>query len=305
MQTISGTGALRVGAEFLARYLPEKFQRIIYISDPSYVNHVPVFRNAGFEVKYYRYYDTKKKALDFQGMCSDLQNLPNSSVILMHACAHNPTGTDPSLEQWRTLSQIFKYKQHVPFFDAAYLAFSSGSAGRDAASFRMFVAEGLTPLVAQSYAKNFGLYGQRIGALNVVTNSAAETKTVLSNLNQVIRPMYSNPPAHGARIVSLVFNTPELNELWQKEVAEMANRLKWCRDTLVKHLEALGSRHSWRHISDQIGMFAYSGLTQPQVERLRTLHVYMNLDGRMSISGINSKNVEYLAKAIHEATKND
>jgi len=221
---------------------------------------------------------------------------------LLHACAHNPTGIDPSFQQWKQISAQIAERELVCFFDCAYQGFASGDPDHDSEAFRYFVSKGHQILLAQSYSKNFGLYGQRVGALNLITQSSSETKIVLSQLNQVIRPMYSNPPLHGARIVSTVFSQQDLYQQWRKDVKTMADRIIGCRKRLVQRLGELGSKHNWSHISNQIGMFAYSGLTPKQVQDLRSKHVYMNLDGRMSITGINSKNVDYLAEAIHSVT---
>eukprot|EP01089_Gocevia_fonbrunei_P020562 TRINITY_DN7699_c0_g1_i2.p1 TRINITY_DN7699_c0_g1~~TRINITY_DN7699_c0_g1_i2.p1 ORF type:complete len:352 (-),score=48.11 TRINITY_DN7699_c0_g1_i2:15-1070(-) len=309
VQSISGTGALRVGAEFLARFLPPEnpslqIPRTIYLPNPTYVNHNPIFYNNSFQLKSYRYYNPKTNGLDFEGLLADVKSAPDRSVFLFHACAHNPTGVDPTQEQWKILSDTIKPKKHVIFFDSAYQGFASGDPHNDAFSFRLFAAEGHDILVAQSYAKNFGLYGQRVGALNIVTQNEGETKAVMSQLNQVIRPMYSNPPQFGARIVSTVFEDPELTEQWKKDVKTMADRIIGMRRQLVEELKRLGSTRNWSHITNQIGMFAFSGLSENEVLKLRDLHVYMNMDGRMSITGINSGNVEYLANSMHEATKN-
>jgi len=235
-------------------------------------------------------------------MLEAIKNAPPMSIILLHACAHNPTGIDPTLEQWKEISAVIKGKNLTVFFDSAYQGFASGDPDKDAAPFRYFVKEGHQVLVAQSYAKNFGLYGQRIGALNVLTNNSKETEAVMSQLNQVIRPMYSNPPLHGARIVSTVFGDEALNAQWRKDVKVMADRIIGARQALVDNLKGLGSKRTWNHITNQIGMFAYSGLSEKEVRALRELHVFMNLDGRMSISGINSGNVKYLAESMHKVT---
>jgi len=303
VQSLSGTGALRIGAEFLKKYRPAGSPNILYLPDPSYVNHLAVFGAAvGFELKYYPYYDITTNSLNLKGMLEAIKNAPPMSIILLHACAHNPTGIDPTLEQWKEISEVIKGKNLTVFFDSAYQGFASGDPDKDAAPFRYFVKEGHQILVAQSYAKNFGLYGQRIGALNVVTNNSKETEAVMSQLNQVIRPMYSNPPLHGARIVSTVFGDEALNAQWRKDVKVMADRIIGARQSLVDNLKGLGSKRSWNHITNQIGMFAYSGLSEKEVRLLRELHVFMNLDGRMSISGINSGNVKYLAESMHKVT---
>jgi len=302
VQTISGTGALRVGAEFLYRFLPRSHARRVLVPNPTYVNHYPIFLLNKFEVEHYRYFDNATLGLDFDGMMDDLKVAPDNTVILLHACAHNPTGVDPNMKQWRKIAEVCKAKGHIAFFDSAYQGYCSGDPEADASAFRYFAAQGVGCLVAQSYAKNFGLYGQRVGALNIVSANERETGVLMSQLNQVIRPMYSNPPTYGARIVATIMDDPELLEMWKGDVKMMADRIKAMRAALVDALEAAGSKRDWSHITKQNGMFAYSGLSEKEVLRLRDTHVYMNLDGRMSISGINSGNVEYLAQAMHKAT---
>jgi len=215
VQAISGTGALRVGAEFLNRFMDPTHPRLVFIPDPSYVNHTPIFANSGFEIQSYSYYNPKTNGLDLNGLLEDAHNAPDRSVFLLHACAHNPTGIDPTFEQWKELSPILLKKNIVCFFDTAYQGFASGSPDKDGAAFRYFAEKGHEILVAQSYSKNFGLYGQRVGALNIITQNKNQTEIVMSQLNQVIRPMYSNPPLHGARIVSTVFGDEKLNEQWK------------------------------------------------------------------------------------------
>jgi len=301
VQTISGTGGLRVGAELLGKH-GFNVSGYVYLPDPSYVNHIPIFQNAHFKVRYYRYYNTKTNRLDIPGFLDDILTAPARSVFLLHASGHNPTGLDPTLEEWKKLSEALMEQNAVCYFDSAYQGFASGNPEADSAAYRHFLAVGHPILLAQSYSKNFGLYGQRVGALNVVTTNSKETKTVLSQLNQVIRPMYSNPPLHGARIVATVFNTPEIYSQWKADIKTMTDRMKSVRESLVNTLYELGSKRDWSHITTQKGMFAYSGLTKGQVQALRNLHVYMNFDGRMSISGVNTKNVDYLAEAIHKVT---
>jgi len=302
VQTISGTGGLRVGAELLGKS-GFNVSGFVYLPDPSYVNHIPIFQNANFKIRYYRYYNTKTNRLDISGFLDDILTAPARSVFLLHASGHNPTGYDPTFDEWKKISDALMEQNAICFFDSAYQGFASGDPEADSAAYRHFLAEGHPILLAQSYSKNFGLYGQRVGALNVVTSTSKETKVVLSQLNQVIRPMYSNPPLHGARIVSTVFNTPEIYQQWKNDIKTMTDRMKLVRQSLVDTLYELGSKRDWSHITTQKGMFAYSGLTKPQVQALRDLHVYMNFDGRMSISGVNTKNVHYLAEAIHKVTK--
>ncbi|KAJ6880211.1 hypothetical protein NC652_033529 [Populus alba x Populus x berolinensis] len=233
----------------------------------------------------------------------DIKNAPNGSFFLLHACAHNPTGVDPSEEQWREISHQFKVKGHFAFFDMAYQGFASGDPDRDAKSIRIFLQDGHHIGISQSYAKNMGLYGQRVGCLSVLCEDAKQAVAVKSQLQQLARPMYSNPPVHGALVVSTILGDPELKKLWLKEVKVMADRIIGMRSALRENLEKLGSPLSWKHITDQIGMFCYSGMTPEQVDRLtKEFHIYMTRNGRISMAGITTGNVGYLATAINEVT---
>lgn len=301
VQSISGTGALRLGAEFLKRFVPEGTK--VFFPNPTWLNHLPIFQHAGFETTYYRYFDKNTNGFDFEGCLADIRAAPEKSVVLLHACAHNPTGVDPEMEQWKEISKACKERNHIVFFDNAYQGFASGDPVRDAQSFRYFIEEGHKPIVTQSYAKNFGLYGERIGALNVVCDNAKEAEAVDSQLKVIVRAMYSNPPIYGARLVSTVFGDAGLKKQWEQDVQTMAGRIKGNRQAIVDELKKNGSTRDWSHITSQIGMFAYSGLTPEQVDELREKHhVYMTRDGRISISGINSSNIDYLAKAMHDVT---
>jgi aspartate aminotransferase, mitochondrial len=251
----------------------------------------------------YRYLDPTTNSLDLAGMVEDLKMAPDRSIVILHACAHNPTGIDPRPSEWNQISQAIAEKDHLVFFDMAYQGFASGDCNADAYAVRRFVQDGHDVMVAQSYAKNMGLYGERIGALSVVCKDGEQKEHVLSQLKILIRPMCSNPPIHGARIVASVLGDPELHQLWLREVKMMADRIIGMRKKLRDELIARGSRQEWRHITDQIGMFCYTGLKPDQVERLtREFHIYLTRDGRISIAGINSGNVEYLANAIHSVT---
>jgi len=301
VQTLSGTGALRVAADFIAKFKPGV---PVYVPNPTWANHHPIFGDAGVKVQQYAYYDPANCGLNFSGMLNDIKNAPNGSVILLHACAHNPTGVDPTKEQWQELSKVIKEKEHFPLFDSAYQGFASGDTDKDAFPIRLFAKEGHNLAACQSFAKNFGLYGERIGALNFVTNSTTEAQALESQLKIVIRPMYSNPPVHGARIVSLILSDPDLTAQWKGEVKTMADRIITMRKKLVDGLSENGSTKDWNHIIKQIGMFCYSGLTPEQVDRLASeYHIYMTRNGRISMAGVSSKNVGYLAKAIHEVSK--
>jgi aspartate aminotransferase len=300
VQTISGTGALRVAGQFLKRFLPNTD---IYLPEPTWGNHKPIFKDSGFGLKPYKYYDGKG-GLDFAGLQKDLEAAPNNSIILLHTCAHNPTGVDPTPEQWKELSKLFKKKGHFPFFDAAYQGFASGDPVKDALPIRYFLDDGHQLLVCQSFAKNFGLYGERVGALHIVSGSEEEAKRITSQVLIVIRPMYSNPPIYGSRVISEILNDKELSKEWSREVKVMADRIISMRVQLVSNLKALGSKQDWSHITNQIGMFCFTGLNPTQVGTLRDKwHVYMTGDGRISMAGVFSDKVKYLAEAIHDVTK--
>ena len=300
VQALSGTGGLRVFGEMIRRH----GQKHIYVPNPTWGNHIPIFQNSGLEVRKYRYYDASNSSLDFDGMIKDIQEIPAGSCVLLHACAHNPTGMDPTLEQWKQLSELFKKRQLFPFFDAAYQGFASGDAHIDAASLRMFVDDGHLLGTIQSFSKNFGLYGHRVGTLSVVGGSAEEAARVVSQMKMVIRPMYSNPPRHGARLVSTILDDPKLKSDFYEQCKGMADRINTMRTKLRDELEAVGSTHNWDHIVKQIGMFAYSGLNKEQVMEMRANHhLYCTADGRISMAGVTTGNVEYIANAIHDVSK--
>ncbi|XP_048402914.1 aspartate aminotransferase, mitochondrial isoform X1 [Stegostoma tigrinum] len=302
VQSISGTGSLRIGASFLQRFY--KNSREIYLPKPSWGNHTPIFRDAGMEVKSYCYYDPKNCGFDAAGALEDISKIPEQAVILFHACAHNPTGVDPKTEQWKELAAAVKKRNLLPFFDMAYQGFASGDADRDAWAVRYFLDQGINIILSQSYAKNMGLYGERVGGFTVICSDPDEAKRVESQLKILIRPMYSNPPINGARIATAIMNTPELRKEWLEEVKGMANRIISMREQLVSNLKKEGSIHNWQHVTDQIGMFCFSGLKPEQVERLtKEFSIYMTKDGRISMAGVSSGNVEYLAHAMHQVSK--
>ncbi|KAH8697715.1 putative aspartate aminotransferase [Talaromyces proteolyticus] len=300
-QSVSGTGALRIGGAFLERFYPHA--KKIYLPTPTWANHNAVFKDSGLEVEKYRYYNKDTIGLDFDGLVEDLKAAPSNSIILLHACAHNPTGVDPTQEQWRQISDVVKEKGHFAFFDMAYQGFASGDADKDAFAPRYFVEQGHNIALCQSFAKNMGLYGERVGAFSLVCASAEEKKRVDSQIKILIRPLYSNPPVHGARIASTILNDAELNKQWLGEVKGMADRIIEMRALLKKNLEDLGSKHDWSHITNQIGMFAYTGLKPEQMDVLAKEHsVYATKDGRISVAGITSGNVKRLAESIFKVT---
>jgi len=298
-QCLSGTGSLRVGAEFLAKHYS---QRIIYIPVPTWGNHPKIFTLGGLSVKTYRYYDPRTRGLDYQGMLEDLQAAPPGAIVLLHACAHNPTGVDPTQDQWVGIRQLVRSKGLLPFFDSAYQGFASGSLDADAYSVRLFVGDGGECFIAQSYAKNMGLYGERVGALSIVCRSATVATRVESQLKLVIRPMYSSPPIHGALIVATILSDRNLNYNWTVELKNMADRIISMRHQLYDALKARGTPGDWSHIIKQIGMFTFTGLDKDQVAFMTAeYHIYLTSDGRISMAGLSSKTVPHLADAIHAA----
>jgi len=303
VQCLSGTGSLRAGAEFLANVVGLK---TVYVSDPTWGNHNLVFKNAGFQsLNKYRYWDTANRQIDFEGLVADLENAPERAVILLHGCAHNPTGMDPTKEQWHKIAEIVKRRNLFTFFDIAYQGFASGDPDADAYAIRYFVDQGLEMLVAQSFAKNFGLYNERVGNLALVVSDSKTLPAIRSQLSLIIRGNWSNPPAHGARIVHLVLTDPELRKQWFDAIQVMSSRIREMRAALRENLEKLGTPGKWDHITQQIGMFSYTGLNPQQVDNLVKQHkVFLLKDGRISISGLNTKNVEYVAKAIDETVRN-
>lgn len=302
VQAISGTGALSLGATFLEKFF--KGNKEVYLPTPSWGNHTPIFKQAGLAVKQYRYYDPKTCGFDHVGALQDLAKIPQQSIVLLHACAHNPTGVDPKPEHWTEISKVIKNRNSFVFFDMAYQGFASGDTDRDAQAVRQFVQDGHKMVLAQSFAKNMGLYGERVGAFTVVCSNKEEAKAVESQLKIIIRPMYSNPPVHGARLASAILNTPELNQEWLQDVKGMANRIIKMREMLAHNLQKEGSMRDWKHITEQIGMFCFTGLNAAQVERLtKDFSIYLTKDGRISMAGVTSKNNAYLAHAMHEVTK--
>ncbi|KAI6777966.1 Aspartate aminotransferase-like protein [Emericellopsis cladophorae] len=302
IQTISGTGAVHLGALFLAKFF--KGNRTVYVSNPTWANHHQIFSNVGIPTKQYPYFDKKTKGLDFEGMKNAIKDAPERSIILLHPCAHNPTGVDPTLDQWKELAEVIRSKNHFPFFDSAYQGFASGNLARDAASVRYFVEQGFELLIAQSFAKNFGLYGERAGCFHAVTAPGPDAQTTISRIASQLailqRSEISNPPLYGARIVSLVLNDAKLFAEWEDNLTTMSGRIMDMRNSLRAKLEELGTPGTWNHITDQIGMFSFTGLTEEQVMRLRKeSHIYMTKNGRISMAGLNTKNIDYFAKAVH------
>jgi aromatic-amino-acid transaminase len=295
IQGLGGTGGLKVGADFLNKLNPSAK---VLISDPSWENHRAIFSQAGFTVEAYPYYNAAKRGIDFDGMLTALNVAPQGTVVVLHACCHNPTGYDITPEQWDQVIATVKSRKLVPFVDMAYQGFGHGIA-EDGAVIGKFVASGQNFFVATSFSKSFSLYGERVGALSVVCQDKEEAGRVLSQLKIVIRANYSNPPTHGGQVVATVLNSPALRAIWEKELGDMRVRIKQMRVALVEKLKAAGVKQDMSFITQQIGMFSYSGLTKDQMVRLRNeFGVYGTDTGRMCVAALNSKNIDYVCASI-------
>ncbi|KLB59863.1 aromatic amino acid aminotransferase [Xanthomonas euvesicatoria] len=294
-QTVGGSGALRVGADLLKKLLPTA---TIAISNPSWENHRAVFGAAGFEVVDYTYFDAAIHGLNFDGMLADLAKLEPGTVVLLHACCHNPTGADLSKEQWKQVAGLLKERNLFPFVDIAYQGFDKGIEA-DAYAVRLLAAEGIDSyVVASSYSKSFSLYGERVGALSVVSATAAEAKAVQSQVKRIIRTIYSSPSTHGAALVAGVLTSPELRDLWEQELTDMRERIHSLRAGLVEKLATLGAPE-FDFIQRQAGMFTYSGLTKTQVDRLRDeFAIYAVGTGRICVAALSQRNLDYVAQAV-------
>ncbi|WP_075181182.1 amino acid aminotransferase [Pantoea sp. 1.19] len=294
-QTPGGTGALRIAADFLATQTAVKR---VWISNPSWPNHKNVFESAGLTVCEYRYYDAERHALDFDGLKASLNEAAAGDVVLFHGCCHNPTGIDPTAEQWRELAALSQEKGWLPLFDFAYQGFARGLE-EDAEGLRIFAASHQELIVASSYSKNFGLYNERVGALTLVAAAAETAATAFSQVKATIRANYSNPPAHGAAVVATILNTPALRTQWEQELTAMRQRIQLMRQLFVDTLAAKGANRDFRFIIAQNGMFSFSGLTKDQVVRLREeFGVYAVNSGRVNVAGMTPDNMPALCEAI-------
>jgi aromatic-amino-acid transaminase len=300
VQGLGGTGALKVAADFLRRVNPNAQ---VWISDPSWENHRALFEGAGFTVNVYPYYDPRTHGLDFAGMTGALEQLPSGAIVVLHACCHNPTGVDLTRDQWTRVLEIVKSRGLVPILDIAYQGFAD-SVDADGEVLRRF-ADAMSPVfVANSFSKSFSLYGERVGALSVATASADEAKRTLSQLKRVVRANYSNPPTFGAKVVATVLTTPELRELWDRELGQMRDRIKAMRRALVEKVKERAPGFEFGFVMEQRGMFSYSGLSKEQVHRLRKeFSVYAIDSGRICVAALNSGNVDYVADAIAQVVK--
>ncbi|MEY3540857.1 MAG: hypothetical protein RL184_930 [Pseudomonadota bacterium] len=294
-ECLGGTGALRVGGDFVKRL---DTGAPAAISAPSWENHRGIFESAGYQVLEYTYFDPKTRGVDFDGMVKSLESFPAKTLVILHACCHNPTGADLTAEQWKKIISICQTRQLIPFLDIAYQGFASGIE-QDGAAVRMFADSGMSFFVSSSFSKSFSLYGERVGAISIVTQSKEESARVLSQLKRVIRTNYSNPPTHGAAIVATVLNSPTLRQMWEDELAEMRERIKAMRHGLNQKLAASGVQQDFSFIEAQRGMFSYSGLTADQVAKLQEQDgIYALSTGRICVAALNTKNLDRVAQAI-------
>ncbi|KAF4649914.1 hypothetical protein FOZ61_000835 [Perkinsus olseni] len=303
-QALSGTGALRIIGDFCAKHLNKP---AIYISDPTWGNHLKVFGAAGsgLETRRYPYWDAEKRCLDFKGCMDCLSEAPAGSLVLLHAVAHNPTGMDFTHEEWQEIQKLLQERHLIPLLDCAYQGYASGDLDRDAYALRLFYQSGMEFFVAQSFAKNFGLYGERAGMCHFVTKSSDLAARALSQLKLIIRPMYSSPPIHGGLIVKTILENPAYEKEWRAELTAISGRIGQMRILLSDGLTAKGTPGTWEHIKKQIGMFSFTGLTVPQCERMiNKHHIYMLKNGRISMAGLNKHNIQYVIDAMDECVRN-
>lgn len=303
MQALSGTGALRVLAEFVKDHMPKESHEV-WCSTPTWGNHGAIFKAGGLAVKEYPYWSGDTKSVNFSGMMGALKQAPAGALVLLHACAHNPTGVDLSEAQWRELAALMKERSLIPLMDSAYQGYASGDLDKDAFAVRLFESMGFEMFMCQSFAKNLGLYGERIGMLHVICATVEHQKAVLSQLKMVVRPMYSSPPKHGAHLVMKVLGDAARFGRWKAELKAMADRILEVRKMLREGLEKKGTPGTWNHITDQIGMFSFTGLTEPMCERLiQEHHIYLLKSGRISLAGLNKSNVQYMVDCVDEVVR--
>ena len=294
-EALGGTGGLRIGADFLRRLYPDAQ---VWISDPSWENHRALFEAAGFAVNTYPYYDPASHGVKFDAMLAALKAMPARTVVVLHACCHNPTGVDLDAAQWDAIVAAVRERDLVAFLDMAYQGFGDGIEA-DALALRKFADSGLDFFVSSSFSKSFSLYGERVGALSIVTADRDETARVISQVKRVIRTSYSSPPTHGAAVVAAVLSTPALRQLWEKELAAMRDRIRQMREDLVRKLRENGVERDFSFVTRQRGMFSYSGLNPAQVDRLRNeFGIYAVSTGRICLAALNSRNIDYVAKAM-------
>ncbi|XP_048249252.1 aspartate aminotransferase, cytoplasmic-like isoform X1 [Haliotis rufescens] len=297
IQCLGGTGCIRLCAEFLKKIF--KYDTV-YVSKPTWGNHRNIFKHANFSnIKEYRYWDAKTRGLDFEGMLEDLNGAPENSAVILHAVAHNPTGVDPTEEQWKAIADVCEAKKIFVLMDNAYQGFATGDLDRDAFAARYFVSRGFEFFIAQSFSKNFGLYNERTGNLCIVAKSSEVISQVRSQCEILVRTMWSNPPNHGGRVVATVLNNKSSYAEWKDQVKTMADRIQMMRKLMFEKLRAKGTPGTWDHIIKQIGMFCYTGLNAAQVEHLiNKFHIYLTSEGRINVCGLTTSNMDYVTSAI-------
>ncbi|QPG77216.1 hypothetical protein FOA43_004623 [Brettanomyces nanus] len=316
IQSLSGTGSLHLAGTFINKFYRKKddasFRAVVYVSDPTWSNHMQIFSSCGLATTKYPYWNDATKQLKIDQYVQAIEQAPKGSVFLLHATAHNPTGMDPKPEEWKRILKAISDNGHLPLFDCAYQGFTTGSLAKDAWALRHAIDSGDYHfpgiLVCQSFAKNCGMYGERVGAFHVVLpeHDDALNSAILSQLSKIVRSEISNPPGYGAKVVSLILTTPQLKKQWERDLITMSSRIMGMRKQLVVELQRLGTPGSWNHITEQKGMFSYTGLTPSQTEKLaHDYAIYMSKNGRASIAGLNPGNVKYVAKAIDDVIRSE
>ncbi|KAF3017990.1 Aspartate aminotransferase [Penicillium rubens] len=308
MQTVSGTGAVHLGATFISRFCRGTERPKAFISDPTWPNHYQIFSQSEFDVQYYPYYLVESQKIDIKAMIRCLEEAPSKSLVVLQGCAHNPTGLDPSQEEWRQIADVMAEKGHFPFFDNAYQGFASGDLTQDSWACRYFIGRGFECCVAQSFAKNLGMYGERVGAFHYICSPSPDASHVADRISSQLailqRAHISNPPAYGAHIASRVLNDPKLFSQWQHELGIISGRLTKVREEIRSKLEGRETPGSWAFLSTQIGMFSYTGLSKNQVRLLKSKwHIYMTENGRISVAGLNPNNMEYFIDAVDDVVR--
>ncbi|KAK7484902.1 hypothetical protein BaRGS_00023822 [Batillaria attramentaria] len=299
IQVQGGTGGIRLAIEFLKRNMDSK---VAYVSNPTWGNHKTIASSAGLEVRQYRYWHPKELKVDFNGLVEDLKAAPEGAVIILHAVAHNPTGIDLTMSQWKEVADIMQKRKLFPLMDCAYQGFASGDLDADAEAVRYFVQRGFELFICQSFSKNFGLYNERIGNLCIVTKTPEVIPQIRSQMEIICRTIWSNPSHHGARIVATILDNPASYQEWKQQVMTMATRIKEMRKMMCSKLRQKKTPGSWNHILEQIGMFSFTGLSADQVRiMVEKYHIYMLSNGRISMAGLTTKNVDYVVDAIHDA----
>ncbi|ORY81526.1 aspartate aminotransferase [Protomyces lactucae-debilis] len=300
-QTISGTGANHLAGLFLRKFRPNA---ALYLPDPTWGNHHALYGHVGYTLKFYPYWNPETRALKFDGLMESMRNAPSGSIFLLHACAHNPTGTDPTPVQWQAILKVMLEKGHLALFDCAYQGFASGNLDQDAYAVRLFVDAGVEVLICQSFSKNLGIYGERCGALHIVCANSVTASVLTTHLADLTRSEISCAPGFGAKVAERVIGTPELAAQWELDLLTMSGRIKTMRQRLYAALQTLQTPGTWEHIIDQIGMFSYTGLNPAQCAALVSKSIYLAGNGRISVSGLNEANVDHFAQELDWVVRN-